>query len=234
MKIPKKITPCPIVSAVAELRFSTDLPAEVVLGSAFPLFREEFSNFEKLPITDVPSFVRDQQPDLEFAPYYQLRSDKFMVQVGPKCFSVLPVGEYPGWGAYGPTTVRLFQKFLGAGIVKKVIRTSLRYTNFFAGDVLSNLNVQVTLDEKPLKATETVIRSLTEWAGFPQILQITNTAKQNTTIGTLVDVDTLLLTVPDGFSDQYPYILESLHAAEKSLFYSVLKQSFVETLSPEY
>lgn len=234
MRIPRKITPCPIASSVAEIRFTSNSPADAVLGLAVAGLRHEFKGYQKLPIADLPSAVRDQERDLEYAPHYELHSDKYMMRVGPKCFSVAHKGEYPGWSELGPTIVRLMTMFFKTSIIKEISRGSIRYTNFFASDVFDHLVANLTLENKPLNSNETMLRTIIRWEGLSHILLVTNTAEKDGLRGSVLDIDTLYSGQTEGIIADYAGILERLHQAEKSLFYSLLKPGFVASLNPEY
>lgn len=71
MARPTKITPDPIIDAVVEFRFESEIPPDAILGMLFSVVRNEFSNFKKLPIAKIPEEIRRNDPQLKFAPFYQ-------------------------------------------------------------------------------------------------------------------------------------------------------------------
>ena len=73
MDIPTKITPCPIVEVIVELRFEADLPDEAVFGVIYSSFRNETGEIEKLPILQLPEALRSTDPNLIYKPHYRLR-----------------------------------------------------------------------------------------------------------------------------------------------------------------
>ncbi|MCE2887858.1 MAG: TIGR04255 family protein, partial [Pseudanabaena sp.] len=75
--IPKKITPCPILQAVVELRFETVLPSDAVFGILYSLLSSQYNTFEKLPILQIPEILRSQDPNLRYQPAYKLIDDNF-------------------------------------------------------------------------------------------------------------------------------------------------------------
>lgn len=50
MELPKKIDPCPIVDAIIEIRFSTNIHPSAVFGVIYNEFKDKYPTVEKLPI----------------------------------------------------------------------------------------------------------------------------------------------------------------------------------------
>ena len=50
IKLPKKITPCPILEAVVELRFDPSVEEGVVTGLVFSQMKGKFPKLERLPL----------------------------------------------------------------------------------------------------------------------------------------------------------------------------------------
>lgn len=90
MKLPRKISPCPIVDAVSEIRFETNIDNSAVFGIIYNVLRKDFQNVEKLDILQLPEHIRDNDEKLKFKPHYALvDKDKFYrVSIGPRVLSV--------------------------------------------------------------------------------------------------------------------------------------------------
>ena len=100
MDIPTKITPCPIVEAIAELRFVTNLPDDAVFGVIYNKFHDEFEGPEKLPVLQLPEAIRSQDPKLKYSPHYKFNKGDYIMQVGPKVFSLANVNDYVAWDRF--------------------------------------------------------------------------------------------------------------------------------------
>ncbi|KJR40515.1 hypothetical protein MCHI_003591, partial [Candidatus Magnetoovum chiemensis] len=48
MALPKKITPCPIIEAIVEIRFSTDLLSDVIIGIVYKSLKDKYPRLNKL------------------------------------------------------------------------------------------------------------------------------------------------------------------------------------------
>lgn len=69
MARPTKITPDPIIDAIVEFRFENNVPPDAILGMLFNVVRDDFPEFVKLPIAELPEKIRAQDSTLKFAPF---------------------------------------------------------------------------------------------------------------------------------------------------------------------
>ena len=100
VNLPKKIAPCPIVEAILEIRFNSSLPEDAIFGVLYNQFKDEYPKFEQLPILQLPAAVRSQDPNLRYSQHYKTMQDHFVLQVGPRSFSISNVETYVGWETF--------------------------------------------------------------------------------------------------------------------------------------
>ena len=101
MKLPKKISPCPILEAIIEIRFSTTLPedaSEAFFGLVYQEISDEYPGIERLPILQLPEAVRNMDDSLKYQPYYRLKGDKFLINLSPRVFGL--INKVYGAGTY--------------------------------------------------------------------------------------------------------------------------------------
>lgn len=238
-KIPKKITPCNISNSICELRFNSSIPGDAIFGIIYTAFREEFSVVEKLPILELPASVREHDPALEFVGQYRIKSEKFLIQIGPKMVSLSVVGDYVGWLVFKEKLVEIFNKIESLGVYSydQVTRLGLRYINIYPEmDILKNSRVTLKLDEDDL-----LNNSINLFVEIPSDkatmqLRVVNSASMTTNdnkviSGSIIDIDVAL--DPRDF-DSYEQMTEYAHDAEKKLFFSTLSKEYISTLNPEY
>ena len=96
MILPKGIDPCPIKEAIIEIRFESVLPPDAVFGVVYNELKDIYKTPEPLPIMQLPASVRDQDKNLHFQPYYRIKRDNFLLQIGPQMLS-LAVTAYSTW-----------------------------------------------------------------------------------------------------------------------------------------
>lgn len=236
--IPRRITPCPIVDAVVEIRFATDMLSDAIFGIIYQTVIADFPRVEKLPVTQIPEQIRDADPSLKHQPHYRFQRENLVFQAGPNIMSLNCVGEYIGWDAFLTQIVSLFNKIHKIGFVKQVERLGLRYINFFEHDVLNSINMQLYLNSEPFRGNNTLIRTEIQNGNMTSILNIAssvqtvfNGAVRN---GSVVDIDVTRQICGENFFADLEGFLTTSHNEEKKIFFTLLKNDFLSSLSPEY
>lgn len=239
MKLPKKITPCPIVEAIIEIRFESDLPGDAVFGIAYNAFKNEYSSVKKLPISQIPETIRSKDANLIFSPHYSLQKENFSLQIGPKVFSLANTKEYSGWGLFSEKAYEVFNKILQLEIVKQIIRIGLRYVNIFEDlDIYKKSKLKMILHENSFNASKLNLTAEVSGDNCVHLLKMINNAEvmieNNTLSGSIIDIDTIPENFSGSFFDNMKEFIEKAHVEEKKLFFSLLKDDFLESLNPEY
>ena len=239
MKLPIKIDPCPIVEAIVEIRFDSFLPGDAIFGVIYNQFKEEYPKYTKQPILQLPEAIRSRDPNLIFKPHYKMQKDNFMVQIGPKVFSIVNVGEYCGWDLFFKTILEAFNIISNSNVVEKVIRFGLRYINIFEGfDIFEESNFKAVLNDKPYENAKADITIETPSGEYSHKFKIVNHATvsvENKKVkGSVIDIDISIEKPIDMFFDKMNEILETSHVEEKKIFFGLLKQSFIDSLNPTY
>lgn len=239
MKLPEKITPCPIVEAIIEIRFESDLPGDATFGIAYNAFKDEYSSVEKLPILQIPDAIRSKDPNLMFSPHYKLQKENFLLQIGPKVFSLVNTKEYSGWDLFSEKAYETFDKISQLGIAKQIIRVGLRYVNIFKGlDIYEKSNLKMILHENSFNTSKLNLTAEVPADNCVNLLRMINNAEvmiENETLsGSIIDIDTVPEKISGGFFDNMKEIIEKAHVEEKKLFFGLLKDDFLESLNPEY
>jgi len=234
--LPKKISPCPIKEAVFEMRFDSDLPQDAIFGIVYSKFKNEYSNYEQLPILQLPQVVRTQDPNLIYAPHYRLRNKHTIIQIGPKIFSLANIDEYIGWESFFELIKDTYKKVKETGVVSTLNRVALRYINIFEDiNILEGTEFKASLGEQVLKNEKINFSAEIPTAKSVSQLKIINSAEAiisgKKVNGSIIDIDSAV-DVKD--FDSFESAVEYSHNEEKKLFYKVLGEEFTKTLSPEY
>lgn len=239
MPRPTKISPDPIIDAVVEFRFESEIPPDAVLGMLFSVVRGEFSNFNKLPIAEIPDEIRRNDPQLKFAPCYQSISKGYRLSVGPSVISLGTSGNYVGWKEnYYPFLQHIIGQLEKSGIVKSFQRIGIRYIDFFETDIFEKITLAIKLNEKPLVAKQTTISTIFEHDDLMTRVNIQNNTviqrenKQH--IGSIIDTDTFLEPKGSLPFKELVTLIDKQHEISLTVFFDLLKPEFLETLNPEY
>lgn len=239
MTRPKKITPDPIIDAVVEFRFESEIPPDAVLGMLFSVVRNEFSNFKKLPIAEIPEEIRRNDPQLKFAPCYQSISKGYRLNVGPSVISLGNPGDYVGWKEnFYPFLQNIIGQLEKSGIVKKFTRIGIRYIDFFTTDIFEKITLSIKLNDEPLAAKQTTISTIFERDGLITRVNIQNNTviirNNKQSIGSIIDTDTFFEPKHSISFEELIELLDKQHDVSLNVFFSLLKPDFLETLNPEY
>lgn len=234
-KVPIKISPCPIIESVVELKFESKTPPMVIPGIVYDKLKGTFPILEKLPVMEFPSAIRDNDPNFKYSPYFRMRNKDFIVQIGPRCFSVLCPKEYKGWTLFKKQIEEVFQVINGLKIIDQPIRLGVRYINFFDNkNIFEKIKIKLELasykligdDIKNVVHTELVV------GNFRSVIQLANNATLNSTEkGSTVDIDISTDDTSIILKD-FVDIVEKAHETEKKIFFGVLKEDFINEYSP--
>jgi len=237
VKLPKKINPCPILECVVEFRFESPFPHDAIFGIMYNEFKSEYPNLQELPILQLPEIVRRQDPALRYKPYYKLSSSdkKFLFQVGGRVFSLINLSPYDGWTAFSAKIKDMIERVKKISVVDKYTRAGIRYINGFDFNILEKVNLSISLSKDHLIGLDSTIRMSVPSGEFTSTLQVINNAevkRADASIkGSLIDIDTYI----DNPKDDMVKIVEQGHLEEKKLFFTLLKNEFVQKeLNPEY
>lgn len=238
--VPVRITPCPIVEAVFEIRFVSGEQWATMPGLLYGQIRERYREQVRLPLLEVPEQIRAQDPALMHLPLIQFKGENFIVQLGPRVVSlVTKPREYPGWPTIRDEFSWLLIRLQTAGFVREAERIGGRYIDFFAGDIFPNLRIGVRLDEQPLAANQTDLTTILRFPRASVRLQVTNGAivpnKEGAQFGSVLDLDGWMgpTEVADLFAEGLNRATE-LHDIVKRVFFGLLRPDYLRQLNPVY
>lgn len=236
--LPKRIEPCPIREAIAEIRFENKVPAAASIGILYECFKDKYPTLEELPILQLPEQIRNSDPNLKHQPTYKMLGENFILLAGTNSFGVSIVGEYCGWDIFLREILTCLQAVHNRKMVGMVTRFGLRYINTFSFDIFPKLTLSLKLDNQPLNSSVTNTLFQVPVGDFVHTLRLANNAeikRENDTFqGSVIDIDTETLCVPDGLLLEPRELIESAHDEEKKLFFSLLGTELLESLNPEY
>jgi uncharacterized protein (TIGR04255 family) len=234
--LPKKISPCPIIEANFEMRFNSNFPEDAIFGVIYSQLQSEFPKVDYLPITQLPHAIKMQDKNLAYAPYYKLSNKEFVVQIGPKVFSVGCVGDYIGWDDFSSKIKNYYQIISELPFINQFTRYSLRYINLFNDtNFLADANFNINIDTKSLWGNRLhliVELPLEKSISVLKILDNAQAAMRDGMVsGSVIDIESSV--APEEFNN-FEQALEHIHDTEKELFFRVLGKTAILKLNPAY
>ena len=240
IKLPKQLGKCPLVDALIEIRFLSSLDKSVVFGYMYGLIKDLYpGRVINLPISQIPVQVRDNDPNLQFKPLCRIEGKDTILQLGPDVICLSSQMPYIGWDRLSNTAEKIFNTLYEQGAVQQVIRLGHRYVNFFDGNIEDKLNLSVNFING-YNSHNMQIRSEVYDGDFINTLQYSNSAVYKPTPvsqerkGSLIDIDTFRTYSDNFFLENINKEINAAHTSEKHLFYSLLKESFISELDPQY
>ena len=238
-KLPTRISPCPIVEAVFEVRFVSSQPWATMPGLLFSMIRERYRTQEELPLAQFPEVFRRQDPALVHQPLMQFVGDNFMVRVGPRVVSLnTKSGIYPGWASVRSELEWLLQQLSKSGLVQETERLGVRYIDFIAGDIFSGLKIGVQLDGQALLGVETGVTVVLRQGALALRLQINNAAiatlPSGSAHGSVLDMDAWFGPLDVSVFDNGLTRFDEAHQAIKGVFFGLLRPDVLVNLNPIY
>lgn len=237
--LPKKISPCPIIEAVVEVRFSSLLPSEAIFGVAYSRIGADFEKAEKLPILQVPEAIRSQDENWKYQAYYSLLRGNLNLKIGPRVLTFSNVDTYVGWSEFLPFIMDTMRKLKDSDIIKVPERIGIRYINLFRYQILDQVNLDLRLNGRAITKESTNIRTELVQDDFLVILQVANNTGIKTNNfegqGSLLDIDCIhgFSAGTADFFEQFEGVIERGHRIEKEVFFSLLSRDHLDRLHPE-
>lgn len=235
---PKKITPCPIIEGIFEVRYkrnpkisSNTLPGLLAAKMSFPESND-------LPEANIPEKLASRDPHLRYQPRTQLLNDDFIIQLGPKVLSVNNPDNYVGWSKFSLCIYETIQAMLEMQAFEDIERIGLRYIDFFEKNIFEHINLKINMNETHFSSQDMFFQYATTTEHYRAIVKITNhikltSGKKNLT-GSTIDIDTHYLHEIPTDKKTIIDIIEGAHEFEKDIFYDLIHPEFLKTLNPEY
>jgi uncharacterized protein (TIGR04255 family) len=239
-RLPSRISPCPIVGAVAEIRFQTDLRATAVPGMIYGAVRERFPSLHDAPGVNVPEEIRAIQPALAYQPVLVAEGEHLALHVGHKnlFLGMREKAEYPGWAVYRDALVWVTGRLRPLNLIKEPERLGLRYTDFFDPPLVERLKVELRVGGQ-LK-TEGSVQVIYQFRrdGFTGRVRVDTGAifsGPQPRRGIILDVDLGFSLASADFWEKLIVQFDLAHDLQKEIFYGeLLQEHFLATLNPQY
>lgn len=238
-RLPLSVEKCPIIDALVELRFIAKVNPNAVFGLIYGALLHDYpGQIVNLPIMQLPEAVRNSDPTLRFKPLYRLINKDVIIQIGPDVLSISSPLPYIGWNLFKSHVIHIIELVNSKSIICSVIRLGHRYINFFDGDMLPNITMQFKMTEG-YRLQNLQISTQVKDSSFENTVQFSNSSimnlnQPNERKGSIIDIDTFKDYSGNSFLADIDGEIEAAHQCEKTLFLSLLKKSFIETLKPQY
>jgi uncharacterized protein (TIGR04255 family) len=239
MRIPRRLKRNPLLETIAEVRFTSAIPTDAVLGVVYAALKEQFGDPTALPISQMPLALREADPHMKYMPCYRFDRPGNVLLVGPHNVAV-STHPYIDWSTTSPVLKDVFSRLEKLKLFSTVDRCSLRYVNFFEKlNVLSQSNLVLTVLEESISDQNIMLRSEKMKDGFTIITTISNEAvvPNGNRTGSIIDID-ISKSSPDirdrPAVDAILEVMKQQHHWADKQFFRLLKEDFIKQFEPEY
>lgn len=236
MNLPVEISPNPLVTSTIELRFSTQIPS----SDLFPMIYKAFSDvLPKFELSNLPPDVKASNPQFKYAPDYVLSNENYKLSFSNSVLSFEHVSEYQFWKNYFPFVSKCFSTFFDIVKPEFIERIGVRYASVL--DKTENANqVLVSVPGIGLTGYDQKFehyRAIIKVDKINLLLQVFENAKavkkDQTISGVYIDIDASFDEKIEP-NEKALEVIDLLHSEQKKLFFSLLKEDYIQTLNPKY
>ena len=246
-KIPVKLRNEPLIEAVWELRFR---PKESSVGEHLlaVLYKElgpSYPKIVRLPMADIPSFVREQDSKLKYLPKMRLMGENRAIQIGDFVVSLSNSRPYMGWKGFSQAIQELVRLLQQSELIAVGERISLKYVDLLEMDdppSLARLDLELTMAGERIQTAPvhlwTKIQDREEILHIVEIscpaeLRLPGDSARHR--GVLLDIDSVK-RLPENkpWVEEVQRVLNPLHEASKRIFFHLLTPETIEALGPIY
>lgn len=242
MRIPKRLARNPIIDATTELRFSSAVPTDAVIGLVYATLKSTFGKPENLPILQIPSALREKDPNLRYQACYKFTRPGNVLLVGPHNVA-LGTTTYVDWTSHSQVLEEVLSALTKAGLFSQFERIGLRYINFFDNvNICRHSTLTMAVHGDTITNQSLTLRTEVDSEGYKVVTQLANRATveqggQSKT-GSIIDIDVskdnLDLQAATDTSERLLNFFSAANEIADVAFFNLLDDGFIKTFGPEY
>jgi uncharacterized protein (TIGR04255 family) len=244
--LPTCITPDFIIDVSLEIRITSEIPQSSISAYALSILSKDYPTIRPAILQPQNIFAGMQlgTPQNSFATDLLLGNENFLVGIGKQVLLLSCVDGYKGWERFLPEIEHVLSMLNEKQpYFNSVIRIGLRYINLFPAPItlddacenkLHFYNVDQYHQSIVNGAFEMHIGEYIAVVNMAKIA-IANQLNKAPTAGSLLDID--FATKNAAGDTSISSVLRTicdLHQEEKKLFFSMLKEDFVNSHNPQY
>jgi len=242
-KLPTKLEKQTVLDAISEIFFKEPKDIEVFFSDVYILLKEDGWDFEKLPVMDIPENIRKENSSFDKTPHYVFINNGRKVFIGPSvmAFTYDSSKAYNGWTNYLKELSEFIKLLEKTNDKTNIEQVSLNFVDFFKeqniyehitlsieNDILETLYPDSTKTKQ--YTTEIAVDELTIAIKIENNISLNFKGSDTSIEGSIIDLHVSQNIEGDNILTLY----SNMHKHAKSIFFSLLKDEFIETLKPIY
>jgi len=245
--VPTKLMREPLIDAVFEMRFEADSPVSSILPGFLYSSLPGEKVIEHMPVMNIPKEFRENDPNFRYAPLIRISWGSFWLFVGDHVFSVSSKLPYPGWSALRSAVLDVFALVCKSGFITSISRCSMKYVDLISDESgmlpADIFDLSIVIGGAKAGVNDFQVRADIRADNYNHIVNLVSNASthligtESPLAGSIVDIDTVLdldSESPEEFLMALPDRADSIHSANKKLFFSSLTPLALNWLEPRY
>jgi len=244
-RLPSRLKKEPLIDAIFEVRFTSSMDVASILPGLLMARLGKIEKVERLPISDIPRPIRQSDQNLQFQPLLRLVWEQFLINIGDRLVGISCKLPYVGWSDFKRAILEVYKHIFTIGVIEKTERYSMKYVDLIEGndpgEMVDRVAVDLNVGGHQLKREPFMVRVEVPDGSISHIVQVIAPAvvKLSTgqKTGVIVDIDSVCAHSTEdveAFMSSLDSRLVEIHAANKRMFFSSLKENTIEYLEPEY
>lgn len=249
MKVPKHISPDRIKDSVVEVKYSSKISFEVILGIFYQSLDETYMYTNRpigaqqiagpLPLESIQQF----QIHIGNRPLFY--NDKIKIELQPNSIIFNCVGKYISWDIYKVEIEKVLSQLSKSKVVDVFTRVGVRYISEYPNINLKDcVKFSFTFGLPEIKSDTYTFHSEFIEDDIKIILNLNNNlqvlnkkmASDQLDLSTIsnIDVDVIIENLSEQSFENLLKKIDSAHSKEKEIFFSILREDFLLSLNPVY
>lgn len=249
MKTPKKITPDNLKTAIIEIRYNAEVPYEIIIGFIFDALSDYNYTNQINHSNKSGQFLGNIPHEITFNLGGQsiFYNDKIQLRLAPNALVFDCVNNYIGWEEYKAEIGKMLDQLTKVKQITQYTRVGMRYINEYPAKEIKNLTkFEFSFSIPEVKSSTFFFRTEFYWDNYQVILSLQDKTpirfvtdsniKENVIENTIsvIDVDVITDNLTITNYDDLIAQIENNHTKEKEVFFKLLKNSYLESLNPQY
>lgn len=244
-RLPLRLKMEPLCDAICEVRFSASTPASSILPGIFFSKLDGDKVIERLPTAELPKKLRDEEPNLQYAPVMRISWKEFFILISDRSIIITCKLPYLGWRRFKDAIITVVGVLDGIALIEVIHRYSLKYIDLIPikniAEQVASVNLSIDLDDHRLEKEIFQFRIELvdgEYINAVQIVSggIVTNIDGTTKEGLIIDIDTIRKVNEDikTFISELEGRLEEIHQKNKKMFFKCLTPATLGILEPIY
>jgi len=249
MNIPKKISPDRIKDAIVEVKYSTNIPFEVVIGMFYKSLDETYyytnRPLGKQQLTGVLPVNFLEKIEIQIGNRALFYNDKIKIELQPNSIIFNCLNDYISWDIYKPEIEKVLSQLSNAGVIETYTRVGVRYISEYPNiDLKDCVKFSFSFGMPDIVSDTYTFHSEFKNGGLRIILNLNNklpivnsknpsTQLPITQISN-IDIDVIMENLALVNNKELLESIETTHLKEKEVFFNLLNENFLASLNPVY